>query len=126
MTNDYWRDAPIELLEALAADRSLDRTEVRVTLQQTKLRMLQHALLNEEVFASLRERAIAGQLDPELELLLWQTVLTSAAAPVNKNSGRPTLAFRAPLSADEIDARRTAAALDGDVEQLAALEKERR
>jgi hypothetical protein len=80
---------------------------------------------------SIIDRAKAGTLPPDVEELIWSIAdlrvpLARSVHPCAPDHGRtPTLAFtRAPLSADELDARRLAAALEGDVAQVAALNQQ--
>lgn len=98
-----------------------------MTMHARKAQLLARGLLESpEVVASVRRRLIEGTLPEEIELLLWELAYPPAgrppgpASPTSRHT-RPTLAFTAPLSADEVDARKHAAAFDGDVAHVATL-----
>ena len=102
-----------------------------MTVSMRKAQVLARALLESpDVVTSVKQRLMSGTLPEEIELLLWDLAYPPArrspgsspsVASLEATKRRPTLAFPAPLSADELDARLQAAALDGDVAAVATL-----
>lgn len=90
-----------------------------------KARLLARGLLeSSEVVASIRQRLIDGDLPPEVECALWRLAYDEPADRWTRTvSRRPMLAFTAPISPDERQARISAAALRGDVAGVKALQE---
>lgn len=93
------------------------------------LRAFAQQIVTDPVYRqSLLDRAKAGTLPPDVEELIWSIadVRVPLDRPAPPRPRTPTLAFQAPrLSADELEARTQAAALDGDVALTAYYHKER-
>lgn len=76
---------------------------------------------------SLIDRARGGTLPPDVEELIWSIadLRVPLDRPPSPRPRKPTLAFQAPrISEDERQARIAAAALDGGVDAVAALQKQ--